>query len=78
MTMRPTAGEPVKTMWLKGRAVKTEGSSSSSPISATWSSAKTSPSIFLSVALVAGVVSGILIMTRLPAASAVTSGPSDR
>ena len=78
ITVRPTAGEPVNTMWSKGRAVNSPGSSSSSPTTATWSSLNASASRRRRQALVAGVASGIFTITRLPAASAAASGPSAR
>ena len=76
ITTRPIAGEPVNTIWLKGSDVNCAGLRISSPKIQTSSSEKTSASIRLSTALVAGVISGSLIMTRLPAAIAATNGPS--
>ncbi|MNR17413.1 hypothetical protein D3C85_1340710 [compost metagenome] len=72
----PIAGEPVNTIWLNGKEVNLAGSVISSPKTATSSSLKTSASIRRSIALVFGVISDNLIMTRLPAANATMSGPS--
>ena len=78
MTILPMPGEPVNMMWLNGSAVKALGSANSAPTTATSSSWKISPSMRVSSALVAGVISDILIITRLPAASAAISGPTAR
>ena len=74
----PTAGEPVKTRWLKGRCENACACATSPPKTATSSSAKPSASIFASNSVERGDSSDILIITRLPAASAATSGPTDR
>ncbi len=76
MTTLPMVGEPVNTIWLNGKVVNLAGSVISSPKTATSSSLKTSASMRRSMALVFGVISGSLIMTRLPAANAAMSGPS--
>ncbi len=76
MTTLPIVGEPVNTIWLNGKEVNLAGSVISSPNTATSSSLKISASMRRSMALVLGVISGSLIMTRLPAAKAAMSGPS--
>jgi hypothetical protein len=78
MTLRPTAVEPVKTIWSKASALKAPASSRGSVTRATSSSAKISASIRRNTAAVAGLSSAILIITRLPAASAAASGPMAR
>jgi len=78
MTCTPTAGDPVKTMWLNGSEEKACAASTSPPNTATSSSAKHSRSMRLNSSVVRGVNSDILIITRLPAAKAATSGPAAR
>ncbi|MCY1556610.1 hypothetical protein D9M68_933730 [compost metagenome] len=75
-TLRPTAVEPVKNRWSNGRLANSCATSAPPCTTHTSSVAKAWFNTAASSAEVCGVSSLGLIITRLPAASAVAAGPS--
>ena len=75
-TMRPTAVEPVKNRWSNGRLENSAANAPSPNTTQTSSGANAWPINSAIKADVAGVNSLGLSITRLPAASAVMTGPS--
>ena len=75
-TWRPTAVDPVKNRWSKGRRTNALPSSASPVSTAHSSGAKAAPTSSASSCDSRGVISLGLIITRLPAASAATAGAS--
>ena len=78
ITSRPTAVEPVNSRWSNGRLAKACASATSPNATCASPPGKASASSVATAAAVRGVYSLILINTRLPAASASTSGPKAR
>lgn len=78
MMCLPTVVEPVNSRWSNGRLENAAATSTSPLTTATWSSAKVLPISSSSSSPVRGVDSLILIITRLPAASAASIGPMAR
>ena len=76
-TLRPTAVEPVKNRWSKGRLAKRAARSASPCTTVNSSGANACAMSSASSAEVRGVNSLGLSITRLPAASAVAAGPSE-
>ena len=76
MTIRPTAGLPVKKMWSKGSASNAVATSTPPSTTVTRSGAKHSATICAIRADVAGVSSDGFRIAEQPAASAETNGPS--
>jgi len=73
-TSEPTAGEPVKNRWSNGSREKaTETSGPPVTMSSSFGSKYLGAVDFISSAVL-GVISDILIMTRLPAANAADAG----
>ena len=76
-TCRPTAVEPVKKRWSKGRPANSAASAASPLTTQNSSAVKCCATSSAVSAEVRGVRSLGLSITRLPAASAVAAGPSD-
>ena len=74
ITLLPTSAEPVKNRWSRSSAANSLLTSASPVTTATSSTSKASCSALASTSAVRGTFSDILIMTRLPAASAVSAG----
>ncbi len=78
MTTLPTAGEPVKKIWSKGRASSALEVGKLPSNRATSSLVKISAMMRAIRADTAGIISDGLMITVLPAARADTSGPKHR
>jgi len=78
MTLLPVAAEPVKNRWSRSSAANSLLTSASPVTTATSSTSKASCQAFASTSAVRGIFSDILIITRLPAASADSAGTAVR
>src|SRR5699024_2762887 len=78
ITIRPTSVDPVNVMWSKGSVGNATEISPCPVITATCCSVNMLAIMALKTSLRRGVELDILIVTRLPAASAYISGPMDK